>query len=184
MRYLELGSRLALFLIFATSALSKVRPADFTDFRSSVKAMRVAPQGWAGQMAGGVVVAEVCAAALLALGWSITASFAYSLCLLMVFTVSQLVVIRRGSRVACRCFGPSTAPMGWPQVARNIVLIVICTLGITASGSTPPPEPGGVIITTVAAAMVALLLVRIDDLVALWLPHRVATANATPRSER
>jgi hypothetical protein len=90
--------------------------------------------------------------------------------LLSVFTVGIVASLRRGDRTPCRCFGASATRLGVPHVVRNLALTAICATGLvaTAVAADPARQPVGIATTLVSAAAAVLLVLHLDDLVALF----------------
>jgi hypothetical protein len=89
------------------------------------------------------------------------------------------IVIRRGTRARCACFGSSSArPLGGAHLIRNAGLLVVLLAGLVSSelGHGRP----GLAMAAVAVAVggvAGLLLTRFDDLIELFKP--IAQASTT-----
>ena len=116
----------------------------FREFRNSLPETLGVPLTLAGRLAAGSVAAE----ALLAAGL-VTAVFVPALVvptavatlgLLAVFTGALVVMIRRGVRQSCHCFGAGgDDPPTGRHVARNGLLMAVAAMPALA-GSPPPPD--------------------------------------------
>jgi len=165
-RYLVLVAGATLWLVFAVSAVSKIRTrAAYAAFVASTGRLLPAGSRWVRQAALLVVVAEVAVVVLLpvlpALGLAIAAV------LLAAFTVAIAGAVRRGVTAPCRCFGSSARPLGVAQAVRNGVLAVLATGG--AAGAVAVPDvlagahPAGVAIAALGALVLAVLTISFDD---------------------
>lgn len=144
---LWLASVAALLLlagVLGSSAGAKLLTrASFRQFRNSLPATLGVPVTAAGPLA----VASVAAEALLATSL-VAAVFVPALVgpavvatvgLLGVFTGALVVMIRRGVRQSCHCFGAGDHPPTWRDVVRNGLLLAVAAVP-TLAGSPPPPD--------------------------------------------
>ncbi|MCW3815089.1 hypothetical protein ONA91_11540 [Micromonospora sp. DR5-3] len=179
MSYLFVFSRCLLALVFLASAASKLRgrPA-FRAFADSLRTMNVLPAQLVVPVAGAVAAAEATVPLLLVPlpGAAVaTVGFTVAAALLAAFTVAIAVVLHRGVPVSCRCFGEAAAaPFGRHHLARNVVLTVVAGLGAYASLGDPGVPIRAAVLAVPLGAVGALIVVRLDDLAALFLP---ATAS-------
>lgn len=169
------AARVLLGVVFAVSAASKVRPADHRAFRRTVR-------DWTGGRlpaappAAALVVLEAAVPVLLALRPA--AGLALAVVLLAGFTAAILGRLRQGDAGACRCFGSTDVPVSSVHVVRNAVLLAVALVGLlTGPGAAAASRWDG---STLAAGGLALVLgvlvVRLDDLVALLAPSRLTPA--------
>ena len=88
-----------------------------------------------------VVPLEFLVAALLLFGDKRTFEMGLvgSAALLAAFSAWMLSVLFRGLQVQCSCFGPSGAAVGWPQLARNALLVAIALTGLLVAPSGRDP---------------------------------------------
>ncbi|TWD82533.1 methylamine utilization protein MauE [Kribbella amoyensis] len=170
MAYVGFTCGLVLLIIMLASCLSKLWAGSFADFAASVAAVRLVPRESVRGVAIAVVIAEGLAVVLLAVGPLRTLGLAYTAVLLVGFTVVQVVVLRRGERVACRCFGASSAPISRAHVVRNLLMLAVGGIGLLAPESATG-DPAGIPLAALVAVVVALLLIRFDDLVSLVAPR-------------
>jgi hypothetical protein len=92
--------------------------------------------------------------------------------LLAVFTAGVALAVRRGTGARCACFGAAEQPLGARHLVRNGLLLAavgVAALGI-AVASAQPLGPAGTAMAVSAGAVGALLLIRLDDLVDLFMP--------------
>jgi hypothetical protein len=99
------------------------------------------------------------------------------------------VLVRRGTRARCACFGSSSArPLGAQALARNLALLVVFVAGFLASVPSPQdPAIAGSLVALAGGGITGLLLVHLDDLVELFggSPGAgLATTRATGSRER
>ncbi|MFJ7423089.1 MauE/DoxX family redox-associated membrane protein [Streptomyces uncialis] len=171
MYYLGLTARLLLILVFVVTAAGKSwRRESFDAFVSSLTALRLFPRRLSTPVAVATIAAEAVTAVLLAVPATASAGLALSIVLLAVFAAGILAARRGGRQVPCRCFGGTGAPLGVPHVIRNALLATVAATGLaaTALASSPAtPHPGGAATGAVTAAVGTLLVVRMDDLLAL-----------------
>lgn len=187
MPYVVLACRVVLVGVLGIALLSKVRGrAAFAEFASAVGALAGLRPGWTRSAAYGVVAAEVVSVLLLVLPRTTVLGFAYAAALLSVFTVGIASAMRRGERTACRCFGASTTPLGLPHVVRNLILLAVACAGAVGAGlfSAGPLHAAGVAVAVACAAVAVLLVLRMDDIVAVFAPvdPRSASVDGKPHA--
>jgi uncharacterized membrane protein YphA (DoxX/SURF4 family) len=172
--YLPLGARVALGLVLAVSLISKVRGrVAVAAFATSLEGLRLVPERAATPVAVTVLGVEAVVCVLLALpaGAGLIAATG----LMALYTAVVGVVLRRGERAPCGCFGSADdQPLGWPQLGRNLFLATLGLIGlVTAGHGAGGYTVAGAGLTVAAAALVALLVIRLDDIVDLFaLPTR------------
>ncbi|MGK5739799.1 MauE/DoxX family redox-associated membrane protein [Micromonospora sp. URMC 103] len=171
MRAVELAARLLLALVFLAAVIGKLRTrAGFTAFAGAVGQFGV-PSRWAAPVARLAVATEAAVVVLLALPATVPAGLLLAAGLLGVLTAAIVGALRRGARPACRCFGAADAPVGPRHVARNLALTVVALLGLLGwAVSGPPPGPAAALLAAGLAVPLAAVVVRLDDLVALFAP--------------
>ncbi|NYD48182.1 putative membrane protein YphA (DoxX/SURF4 family) [Actinomadura luteofluorescens] len=164
MELVRIGCACLVGLVFAVSAVSKLR--DFDGFARSVPALVPVPPGRARLLAIATTTLEALVPPLLVA--PVTAPFGFGLAavLLAAFTAAVATSVRRGRRTACRCFGPSSAPLGPRHLVRNGVLLACAVLGALAPGGLPPA--GGIAVAAAAGLAGAVLIVSLDDIVELF----------------
>jgi hypothetical protein len=168
MPYLIAAVQTALGLVFAVSGLSKLagRRA-FDGFVAELRATRLVGAR-ARPVAAAVVAAELAVATALAVPQTRTAGLAAAAGLLAVLTAGVAVTVRRRVRATCRCFGATGSQLGAVHVVRNASL---CTVAAAAAVLTPGIPPAGLpvfAVGAVAGAVLALLIIRLDDVAALF----------------
>jgi hypothetical protein len=179
MAYVLIACRAMLIGVFATSTVAKVRSRRaYADFNRSVEAFRVVPPAWSRLAARATVVGEAAVVLLLALPSTAPAGFALAAGLLCAFTMSIVLALRGGRTSSCHCFGASAAPLSGIHVIRNVLLLVVSLTGLISgavvTGSNR--DPAGLTLSLAAAAVATVLVVGLDDVVALLRPtdHRRA----------
>ncbi|MEO3820603.1 MauE/DoxX family redox-associated membrane protein [Plantactinospora sp. B24E8] len=210
MSYVLWFSRCLLALVFLASAAGKLTGRHaFRAFADSLRTMDLLPARLVVPVAGAVVAAETAVPPLLlvpllpvpppgaatasagspvtGVGPALsTVGFALAAALLLGFTVTVATVLRRGTSASCRCFGEATtAPFGRHHLVRNVVLTVIAGTGGYAALVDPGATAGAAVVSVPLAVLGALVVVRLDDLVALFRPAvpsmGVTRRGTTPR---
>lgn len=213
MSYVLWFSRCLLALVFLASAAGKLTGRHaFRAFADSLRTMDLLPTRLVVPVAGAVVAAEAAVPPLLLVplvpllpvpppdaatastGSTVTdvgpvlstVGFALAAALLLGFTVAVATVLRRGTSASCRCFGQATtAPFGRHHLVRNVVLIVIAATGGYAALVDPGRSVGTAVVSVPLAVLGALVVVRLDDIVALFRPAVPSTGvtrrGITPR---
>ena len=183
MVHLALALQWLVAIVFATAAASKLRRPAYQEFVNSTG--RLLPARWKRArrlVAAVVLVAESLVTLLLLLPLNgVVPGLCMAVVLNTAFAVSTGAALRRGERTPCRCFGASSTPLGRTHVARNLILVACAALALAGRLLLQPLplRPAGVLCAAAAAVLLAALLVRLDDLVALFGP---TTADATIRS--
>lgn len=90
------------------------------------------------------------------------------------------VIVRRGARVSCRCFGPSSSLLGARHIVRDGILLAIALVGALGT-SRGTASPAGIAVSLVAALFGATLAVFSDDLFALFESDPAARASESPQ---
>lgn len=116
--------------------------------------------GWARQVAVGLGWGEVLLGVSLVAGvWPAGAAL-IGLLVLATFTVALIVALLSGRSVSCGCLSQRGSRVGWPDVARNGVLMLLC--GVVEA---VPARSDALIDPVVRAALAALII----GVVAAWL---------------
>jgi len=185
MPYVLLGLAAALGLVFGVSAWSKVRSAAAQRaFAASLRPL--VPERAGGAVAGAVTAAEV----VVALGLAATAmavlagvpgartvgvvSMLLAAGLCAALTLGVAVTVRRHLNVRCACFGAAERQLSGRHVVRNAILLAIAIAGLgTAAAGTPTSVAlAGALVGVCSGAVAALILIRLDDVVDLFVPVR------------
>ncbi|MFI7300862.1 MauE/DoxX family redox-associated membrane protein [Streptomyces sp. NPDC050121] len=174
MEYLVAGARGVLGLVFLVSVVGKVagRPA-FTAFVMSVRSLGVVPSVLVRPVARTVIAGEatVCVLMTVPARGAATTGFLVASALLAAFTAGIAVAVHRGTTAPCRCFGPSTTPLGTPHIVRNVVL---CAVGVSGALAVPVDagaRPGGVVVAGVAGLFAGAVVTQLDHLLSLFRPQ-------------
>jgi hypothetical protein len=168
--YVLVACRVLLLLVFVASALGKIRSRTArVGFVQSLRDLRLVPDGTVRAVAAGVIGGEVGAVLLLAAPATVPVGLALAGALLVAFTVSILVTLRRGVRAPCRCFGSAALPLGRRHVLRNGLLLAVVALCALSLASTPTQaHPAGLAVAAAAGLTGGALLVFFDELVELY----------------
>ncbi|MCX4385339.1 hypothetical protein OG777_00155 [Micromonospora peucetia] len=171
MRAVELAARILLGLVFLAAVLGKLRTrAGFAGFVGSVGQFGV-PARWTAPVARIAVATEAAVVVLLAVPSTVPVGLLIAAGLLGVLTAAIVGALRRGARPACRCFGAADAPIGPRHVVRNLALAVVALLGLLAGATAgASPSPATTLLAAGLAVPLAAVVVRLDDLVALFAP--------------
>lgn len=164
MTYVGLTCRLALALVFALSAGSKVRsPMAFAAFRRSAGQLAAIPDRLATPSAAAVIVAEVVTAAMVLVPSLALAGEALAMCLLLVFTAILARAVARGVYATCHCFGSGSAPVSHAQLVRNGVLVALDAVALVC-GPGSASSAGAFAVCVLCALAVAGTAALWDDL--------------------
>jgi methylamine utilization protein MauE len=156
-------------VVFGISAVGKLRTAGVrAAFRRSVADMAVLPARAVAPVAVAVPIVEAAAAVLLVTPPTVALGAALALALLAAFSTGIALVLRRGTRAGCRCFGTTERPYRRSHLVRNALLAAATLAGAVLSGhpTGPPVAP----IAIAGAVVAALVLVTFDDLIDLFSP--------------
>ncbi|MGX7824648.1 MauE/DoxX family redox-associated membrane protein [Actinokineospora sp. 24-640] len=165
MAYLVFAARCLLVLVFAASAVGKLRGrAAFAAFVQATAALAPLAGRYSAPLAGAVVAAEVGIVVLLAVPATAAVGLAAALVLLSAFTAAIALALRRGSSAPCRCFGGSGGdrPVGTSDLARNAVLALAAVTGL--AGPVGAGDPLGLAMAGVTALVLAALVLNFDSL--------------------
>ncbi|MEU6714988.1 MauE/DoxX family redox-associated membrane protein [Nonomuraea sp. NPDC046802] len=164
MEYVRIGCVCLVGLVFAVTAVSKLR--DFQGFARSLPAL-VPVSGKAPRpLAAVVVVLEASVPILAAVPATTSYGLALACGLLVAFTAAIAFALRRGQRAPCRCFGTSAAPLGARHLVRNGLLIIAATLAVLLPDGSP--VLAGTAMALGAGLIGAILIASFDDIVDLF----------------
>jgi hypothetical protein len=166
--YCALACRMLIGIVFAASALSKLRGR--TEYRAFAR--------WLGQLplpgplrgapaAAAVAVTETAIVVLLIPAATAVAGLVLSAVTLAAFGAGTLVTVRRDPAIPCRCFGASQSPMSTWHVARDL-LLAVAAVGAAAAASSPAPAAGGIALALAVAVTAAVPTVLFDDLLSIF----------------
>ncbi|MEU9497949.1 MauE/DoxX family redox-associated membrane protein [Streptomyces sp. NPDC048196] len=164
-----------LAVVFGAAALGKLRGrAAFSRFAQSLTTWDLLPAGWVRPCAVIVAASEV-VVLLLLLASPLAApagpvGFLLAAGLLLAFTAGAALMVARGVRAVCRCFGASGTPMGRLHVLRNGVLTLIAAAGVLGSSGIQAVAPAYGAVAVAGGAVVGALVTRLEDLAALFRP--------------
>jgi Methylamine utilisation protein MauE len=167
MMYAAFACRGLIGLVFAVAAVTKVRsPSAYREFASWLAALPV-PMARNRALPAAFVAAEVAIVALVAVPVTATAGLLLAAGCLAVMTAGTAVIVKRGARVSCQCFGPSSSPLGARHILRDGILLAIALVGTLGTGR-GSASPAGIALSLVAALIGATFVVFSDDLIALF----------------
>lgn len=176
MSHLGLACAVALAGVFLVSARGKVGGVRFRVFVATAGPLRLLPRKWRGMAAAAVATVELAVATAFAVGAAfavlgvdravLVLAFLGAAALLVAFTIAIVLMLRRGERAPCHCFGAHEAPLGPAHLVRNLILLALAVTGSLAQGSGYAAP--GVALAALAGALAAALAVRFDDLVDLF----------------
>lgn len=171
MVYLTLACRILLGAVFLSAVFSKIRSRSaFDSFVAGLRTLAVVPPRLARTAAVVVVATEAAVVPLLVTPW-IGALLAIGL--LLAFIVAIIRAQRADIVATCPCFGSSTVPLGPRHVVRNLVLIVVASTALAAVvPGRADVDSVGLLLAGTAGIVVASLIVRLDDIVALFADNR------------
>jgi hypothetical protein len=166
--YCALACRMLIGIVFAASALSKLRGR--TEYRAFAR--------WLGQLplpgplrgapaAAAVAVTETAIVVLLIPAATAVAGLVLSAVTLAAFGGGTLVTVRRDPAIPCRCFGASHSPMSTWHVARDL-LLAVAAVAAAAAASSPAPAAGGIALALAVAVTAAVPTVLFDDLLSIF----------------
>lgn len=118
-------------------------PGAYPAFRAALPRNLGLPAWLAGPVAATVVAAEATLAlglvAAVAVPVLAVPTLVGAAVLLAAFTGALAVMLGRGTRVPCHCFGATTRPPGRLDLARNAALLAVAAVAAVAAGTGPPP---------------------------------------------
>lgn len=174
-------------LIYGASAASKLRsPTGYRAYRKGLHETGLIPEPWLSSVAAALAATEAATAVLAATGAMLliahrglvvaTAGLGVAALLSVVVTSGVAVMVQRGTRARCACFGAATArPIGGTHLIRNGILLAVLATGlVTITTSAGRPPAAGVVLALAVAGTAGLVLIRLDDIVELF------RAPATP----
>jgi hypothetical protein len=181
--------------VFAVSATAKLagRPA-YRSFRDGLGEARVIPGRLLPSVALLLCAAEAATAGcLISAGMLVAAGTpgAFPLAgaglgaaavLSAVLAGGVALVIRRGTRARCSCFGAaSSRPLGRVHLVRNLALLAVACAGLAAA-ATPSghPAPATLLLAVGGGVAGALVFIRWDDLADLFTPIAPSPPGQAP----
>ena len=177
------ATTIVVWLVFAVAVAGKIRGrARLREFRRSLVATGLVPRRWATAAAATVLAAETATLVLLLAPVTRPVGFALAVAVMAGFVTGVWLVVRRGVRAVCRCFGAAGGPLSGVHLARNLTLLGVSLAGLVASlTSATPIDPRSPVLlpVAVAAVVVAVLLIRAEDVAALVRP--AAAPDGPPR---
>jgi hypothetical protein len=177
MGYLVVGCRVLLGTVFAVALVGKIwGNGAWRAFVASLGELVRVPPRLRPFVGVAIALGEAAVLGLLAVPVAVPAGLGLAAVLLAAFTVGIGAAVRRGVREPCRCFGSGSAPLSRAHVARNGLLTTVATAGAAAAIGWPGTgEPAGLLVAALVGVTVAAVLIRLDDIVALFTPSTRAS---------
>lgn len=187
-----------LWIVFAVSASSKIRSAATRRaFEGSLRATGLVATRLVGPVAVAIGMAESCI--MLGLGWAVVATAAplpggypigfatlpATALILAVLSAGVALTLRRGTNARCACFGVAERPLRGLHLVRNGVLLLVAVsalvlLVITRGNDV---EAVGAGLGMISGAIAGAVVIRLDDVVDLFLPPRTAGPDGLRSSQ-
>lgn len=177
MPYLGFACLCVTGLVFGVSAISKLRGRGaFDEFVTTTRQLlrglspgRIVIESTSRLVAVAVVAAEATIPLLLIVPATRRIGLGMAMLCLTAFGAAVAATVRRGVQGSCRCFGRSSIPLGYRHVVRNGMLFAVAATGLGV-GPGSLADPAGLALAAGAALIVALLLMRLDDVIELFVP--------------
>jgi hypothetical protein len=166
--YSGLVCRLLIGIVFAASALSKLRSrSEYRAFAQWLGSLPL-PGPLRGRPAAAAVAASETAIIVLLIP-AVTAAVGLVLgaVTLTAFAAGTFVTVRRGAATPCRCFGTSDSPMGNWHVARDALLALVAAAGAFGAASYTH-SASGIALSLAIAVTVAVPVVLFDDVLSVF----------------
>jgi len=165
-----LACRVLIAATFLAAAAAKLR--NRSAFITDLSTMAVVPARYLRPVAAATVIAEAATGPVILAPPTARVGAALAMLLLATFIVVISSVLRRGTPVSCPCFGSSPTPLGVRHLVRNMILLVAA--GVSLAGPAPTAPSVGAAIAAATGLVAASVIVRLDDLVALFSDPRPA----------
>ena len=142
MQYVAFISRLALAATFVAASIAKA--ANFAGFTLTVRTLlglvspRLTRRRLGASTAVAVVLAEGCIGVLVASGFAPIEAATASIALIGIFALAAVVVVSRGARLECNCFGGRESVLGHATLARALLLVAAVAMYVVAAERTSP----------------------------------------------
>jgi uncharacterized membrane protein YphA (DoxX/SURF4 family) len=166
--YVLLTCRCLLALMFAVSVFSKVRSRkaveEFVTWLASLPiAAALRHRSAAVALLGGETLVVGC----LLVPAAVHAGLVLAGLMLAIFATGIYLTLRQGVRAPCKCFGTSSAALGWPHFYRNVALSLAAFAGCLI-GADHGARLAGVVISLAAAVLLLIPVIFLDDLQSLF----------------
>ena len=164
-QYVLLAVRVVLTVVFAASALSKLRPGPRRSLAAVLGQIKVVPEALTRWTAAALTTAELATAILLSVPqvylWGLSASCV----LLTVLTLGVAWILRRGEVIRCPCFG-GTERLSLVHLIRNSALLSVSVIALATAGD-GHASVSGLIVSGSAGFVIGLITTRADMLAEL-----------------
>lgn len=190
---LSLAALVVAAAIYGTSAANKLRgSASYRAYRHGLDETSLVPERWLGSVAAALAATEGVTAVLAAVGAILlivyrepvvaTVGLGTAALLAAVLTAGVAVVVRRGIRASCACFGAATVSrIGGTHLIRNGTLLAVLAAGLVTMTTSPGrPAPAGVVLVLAVAGTASLVLIRLDDIIELFRASAAPTGRPAP----
>lgn len=170
MAYVGIGVQGLLAVVFGWAAVGKLRA--FGRVRRQVSELGLVPPALVGGTAVLLVGAELVCAITVAIPPLRVVGLVLASGLLVAFCCGITVVLRRGVRAQCACFGRSGEPLRPQHLVRNGLLLIVAVGGLVIAGTVEHAavHGAGVAIAVGVGLVGAALVVEFDDLAELFSP--------------
>ena len=129
-------SRITIILLFIISFGSKV--TSLSNFETTIQNFRILPARLSRPASLLFVLGEFIVVLLLIVdGQFLQLGFLLGALILIVFSIALSVVLRKGERVSCNCFGASENPVSSSDIWRNAMFLLWAVVGFFLAGSFP-----------------------------------------------
>ena len=171
MAYVEVAVRVLVAAVFAVAVAGKLaRRSAWREFVASVRGFDVLPPAAVRPAAAAVVLAEAAVVALLAVARTVPLGYGLAAGLLALFTAAMVRALRRGVQPVCRCFGARGSAIGRVHVGRNVALAATAVAALLGRLDGGGVHPAGAAVAAAAGLLTAAVVLRLDDLAALFAP--------------
>ena len=169
MLYVSFACRLTLAAVMTLAAVAKLRSPGA--FAASLAGFDFIPARLRRPLSVLVPAAELLIALLLALPATVAAGSRVAVLFCCGLTAVPILVVARGKKVTCACFGVGDVPMSGWHIARNAVLLAAAGLGLFVAislGDGVPAQVPGIALAVVSAGVLTTLITFVDDIAALF----------------
>jgi hypothetical protein len=185
MIYLAIAGRFLIGVIFAFSALGKVRSKsayrEFVTWLADLPVPLLPKRGRA-VVAGTLVADEVLIVVLVTMSPTAPAGLSLAAVTLAVFAAGTFAMARSPAQATCQCFGRSEVPISTRHLVRDIVLCAVAaTAAAAAAAATVEARPVGITMSLASATVAAAFLLLLDDIAALFADPAADPAGGSPR---
>lgn len=168
--YLLTFCRMAIGMLFAYSSITKV--GDLPRFSQAITRLNLLPHSLSKSTAVLLLGYELLIVLLLIAGEPfIGVAFGGAMVLLLLFTIAILLSLAKGLNTSCHCFGKDNKPISHYDVARNLGLLSIATVGLWMSHLSKSMSSLTIIETlliSIVASIFMLIWLNLRDILQLF----------------